>query len=351
MYNERMKFPPCHRLLRRPVKTLTGSLLLVLACRLVWIAARSETSSTILADHVYQATRGAVDLRRTSVFELSAIEQADYWISELDRIVEAEPDRADLAIGAAWCLCAFRQRFPLRVEASQSDLLPFVDRSSHSWGSDRAFEIFAARCWRKCAELAERATRLQPDDVRWWRARSLLDTTRSSNWREALNKASRHDPENALYDYLAAAHLWNQSYREVHDERGDSYEMAVGQLIEEGRACFDAGQAKAFLAYGIAGLPSIAEVLDRSTLSADDKVVLSAIHELPRYAYPLSDLMHLQNERAELAKRSGDQVAAIALHRQNMHLLSQAVSAGEPIGSRYTLVMTIDRLAGGQRFS
>ena len=59
----------------------------------------------------------------------------------------------------------------------------------------------------------------KPEDVRWWRLRALLlvsnnlygsqNEPRDPDWLNILEQCKSHDPDNALYDYLAAWQFWD----------------------------------------------------------------------------------------------------------------------------------------------
>jgi hypothetical protein len=83
-------------------------------------------------------------------------------------------------------------------------------------------EEFERLCRNECIAKIEMAVRLDGADVELRRARALLlffqthflvfdSKLRRDDWRQVLDECSRADPDNALYDYLAAAHLWTSS--------------------------------------------------------------------------------------------------------------------------------------------
>src|SRR5690606_2473370 len=68
-------------------------------------------------------------------------------------------------------------------------------------------------------ELAGTAARLEPANIHWWRYYAQLLarcsrfsddlTPRDPDWVTVLDECARHDPDNALYDYLAARFFWD----------------------------------------------------------------------------------------------------------------------------------------------
>jgi hypothetical protein len=161
--------------------------------------------------------------RLTSASEFVSLreppEQADYWLAEVDRIVSGPGDAARLAMGAASILDAPAQGYvATRLGPA---VFPGLQKLAFA-GIERAEAVFESRCRAKCLELAKRATDLQPANVNWWRMRAMLtfglaidgtreQVPRTGEWQTVLAEAASHDPDNALYDYLAAIHLWRAS--------------------------------------------------------------------------------------------------------------------------------------------
>lgn len=141
-------------------------------------------------------------------------------------------------------------------------------------GLKAAEDAFEAQCKERCLELAAQATEADPTNVDWWRLRALLiwrysmysydDSPRVDNWLEILQDASQHDPENALYDYLAAHFYWESS-AEV-DFQGETEQLAVkdAERFDRGVHHFEQGQKRTFFVVGDAGFaPAVLAEADR----------------------------------------------------------------------------------------
>ncbi len=94
---------------KRPRRRLLlwGGLLLVflvLAVRLAWVASRTETGWETITQQWRDATVGLVLGNHVPVGSLEPIDQAEFWLRETDRILAADPDNAELAMGAALVL-------------------------------------------------------------------------------------------------------------------------------------------------------------------------------------------------------------------------------------------------------
>ena len=144
---------------------------------------------------------------------LEPIDQAEFWLRETDRILAADPDNAELVMGAALVLDSpgfgFFVRHMKHNNVPNATAVPYPELDYDA--VERATELFEAKCRPRCLALAAKATELQPTEVRWWRMRAMLlfrnhkdtgprDLDRLKLWTEC----AKHDPENALYDYLTA---------------------------------------------------------------------------------------------------------------------------------------------------
>ncbi|MCH7727628.1 MAG: hypothetical protein IH991_14265, partial [Planctomycetes bacterium] len=83
-----------------------------------------------------------------------------------------------------------------------------------------------------------------------------LGGPRSAEWLNVLEEASRHDPDNALYDYLAAIHLWRASVEydfHPHYDRGlREVEIMNQELFRRAMEFAKRGPSKPFLTAGFA---------------------------------------------------------------------------------------------------
>lgn len=199
---------------------------LIAAARLTFVASNTESGWGFIATQWQDAAFGLFGLGHTLIGDKAPVEQATFWLSEVDRVIAEYPESASVHMGAAWVLDSpgtgfqrdlWRRRYSFVGASPSARMEPDLDAIS------AATDKFREKCVKRCLELAERATQLEPADVRWWRMRALLQfeghglwtaeyfKPRNADWLEVLDECKKHDPENALYDYLAALQLWNAS--------------------------------------------------------------------------------------------------------------------------------------------
>ena len=100
---------------------------------------------------------------------------------------------------------------------------------------------------------------------------------RSRDWLAVLNECALHDPDNALYDYLAAMFLWNEagavdlSFTQRWPEGELTVTAKDKQLFEQGLRQFESGQTKKYLVLDEAARPAIAELLALSRIRRIDR--------------------------------------------------------------------------------
>ena len=196
-------------------------LLLILSLRLIWVASHTETGWLLLKRQWQDATVGMVKGEQIPIFRQEPIDQADFWLKEVKRITDADPENAELAMGAAILLDSPGYGFVYRYSTIFKQSGPAgVSQQIDSSGVGHAIGLFENKCKEQCLKMAARATELQPESVDWWRLRALLLTSgnlygsknqiRDPDWLTILDQCIKHDPDNAFYDYLAAWQLWNE---------------------------------------------------------------------------------------------------------------------------------------------
>ena len=97
---------------------ITGALFLlatVLIARLIWIASQTETGWSLLKRQWLDATVGLVLGEQVPISRQEPADQADFWLKEVKRITDAEPDNAELAMGAAIALRFTRNRISISL--------------------------------------------------------------------------------------------------------------------------------------------------------------------------------------------------------------------------------------------
>jgi hypothetical protein len=230
----------------------------------------------------------------------------------------------------------YQGKYLKKIESIPSfGAFPELDRE----GVKRAELAFQSLCREKALELAAQATELDPANVDWWRLRAILLTSYPSysrdesavvtNWVEILDQCARHDPDNALYDYLAAYFYWESSA--VMEPSGSKRQLVVkdAERFDQGVDRFARAQDKRFFAIGDAGFTAVADFLRRTSIPLVDHEQIAnsrAIHL--RRSLLLRDIWRWQGLRADQTAAAGDIGAALTMKRQNLRLTNQYTSTG-----------------------
>ncbi|NQT35926.1 MAG: hypothetical protein HQ581_00465, partial [Planctomycetes bacterium] len=251
-------------------------LALALGARLAWVASQLETGAETLALSWRGATLGQVGWPRVPLCDRPAADQADFWLAEVDRILAEREPSAELLMGAAWLLDWPGSSDPYN-DLSPAGLAqggPFPPDGDGSSGY-RA-EEFEAKCSARCLELATAATEREPGNVGLWRMRALLlfrfsygnDTqdARRADWRAQLDECARHDPDNALYDYLAARHLWRGNLQSDWHGDDEVFWVEDPERFAEGTARLEQGLKKKHFTVGATAIPGAAELVRHARL-------------------------------------------------------------------------------------
>ena len=167
------------------------------------------------------------------------------------------------------------------------------------------------------------------------------------------DECARHDPENALYDYLAANHFWDNSADVGFSGNDDHMIVKDVKHFEEGISRFERGQTKPVFAVGDAGFTATAAFLDHShlLLTSHISIINSRTIHLHRQSL-LRGVWRWQDYRAKAAADTGNIGGALYLHRQNLHLIAQYVDVGPttaydivPIGSKVATTISMRNLS------
>lgn len=313
-------------------------LVIGLAVRLFWRASQMETGLETLSTNWRDATIGWAVGDYQPIASREPQEQAEYWLAEVDRVLEAHPDDAQLMMGAAIVLDSPGRGFVVRyvkrlqVLAAAGTFPEFDDE-----GIKRAEDAFEDRCRHRCLELAAAAARSAPGDLLLWRLVALLQERRSmrspsaprhSDWLDALEECARHDPDNALYDYMAASYYWRAAAKVDYSASERSLVIKDGDKFQLGTARFERGQTKPQFVVGDAGITAVTAFLlhTRTPLTDQEQIVNS--RDIPvRQSALLHDLWQWQDLRAK-QQAAGNLAAALRLSRQNLRLIAQYQTAG-----------------------
>ncbi len=316
---------------------------LVLALRLGRVVSQSETGMQTLLMGWRDGTVGLWRERPTPLVQRYPAEQAGFWLRETKRLEDHTSKDARLAIGAALVLDNASPGYANRL-LTDNDMLGGGVVIPEQSTFDRLGvleESFESSCGKRSQQLVRRAIELEPSTAEWWRLRALLlwgrgiyfspARLRVANWREVLDECARHDPENALYDYLAADYCWRTS---IDSAKGDGDRLVVRdqRLFDEGERFFLRAQSRQYLAIGDASYPAVVEFLRRSRAPLADQPTIARTRTIQlRGSSMLADLWRNVNRRASAAAERGDWQAALALHRQNLRLVEQCAAGSSAV--------------------
>lgn len=338
-----------HRLLIRAVYFAIGVALCVGAIRLALVATKSESGWSTIASQWQEALFGRLGAGYTAIGDREPIDQAEFWLAEMERLRIDDSESASMLMGAAWMLDSPGINFIYKhVEQKQfpgtAHFFTFPDEKTIA----SAIRQFQNRCQTKCLEYADLATELEPNDVRWWRMRAMLlfegntlftgleFEPRQDNWIQILDDCIVHDPDNALYDYLAAIQLWSDSC-EVDWPDNPNWPPDQSKLTIHDQAKFDRGtqrfsaaQKKPFLAVGESGYPAIAEFVDQSSLYKSDQADTAVSRMLAiRQSHLFLRLWRSLEAQADHATQQPDLERNVEILKQCLRLYEQAIVPAE----------------------
>jgi len=315
---------------------------LALGIRVVSVAAYSETGWEVLSGTWLEATIGRLGYSHHPIQNQDAAEQAQFWLAEAERICDGEvPPTADILMGAAWVLDSpvFGNGAKyVRPEQGVFELGPQLDVAS----MERAAAEFERQCRDACTRYAARATELEPQNREWWRMRALLLFDRSSfgaqfkprtaNWAAVLKDSSKHDPNNALYDYLAALCYWIMS-GEFDD--GGGVNIHEQGPFEQGTEHYQRGLREEQLLFGTGCFPALAEFLTLSSVSMTEAAEVAGHSSIENIAtVPLVKLLRWQIAVADEYRSTNDVAGAVGVLRRFLRVPGQVLRSGEPAGQR-----------------
>jgi hypothetical protein len=154
---------------------------------------------------------------------------------------------------------------------------------------------------------------------------------RVQDYLSVLDERQLHDPDNALYDYLAALQLWNKSARyeapkDVDDDRFWILIVEDQETFEKANDRFSQAQSKPFLAIGEQVYKSIVEFLAKSTLFRIEQAEVAVSRLVTfRQTTLFIRLVRWQDVRAEHAVTQGDKSEQTGILLQNLRLFDQAI--------------------------
>ena len=207
---------PVSKAARSPRKRLllTGIvvlLLLIPLVRLAWVTSRTETGWETISQQWRDATVGLVAGEHQPISSREPVEQAAFWLRETQRIVAAEPENPELAMGAALLLAspAWASSFAIFASAaSPAPRLPQLHRSDRP-----SRQHLQEQCHPSAWQWPPRQQNCNPTSRAGGgcgrccslpvKSRRPSRAARVPDWLGVLRQCRKHDPDNALYDYLA----------------------------------------------------------------------------------------------------------------------------------------------------
>lgn len=196
---------------------LVGALISSFVWCVVCLDWNGQTQGLIAEGFVGAAKSMTSDREASIVLELPG-RQAQYWLQQVENQDAAGNLSANELMGAALVL-----DHPSQAYLSSE----FATKAKKRYGEDvfavlgREHVEFEHLCFQSCLSLAKRATEANPHDTELHRVRAMLlfhpsssspeFPIRSDSWMQILSVCSQHDPDNGLYDYLAAVECWRTS--------------------------------------------------------------------------------------------------------------------------------------------
>lgn len=311
-----------------------------LALRLVWVASQTETGWETIVVSWHEATLGRVGLARNQIEFDAAESHVQFWRERLVPVIERSSQRADSATAAARVV----EQHVWGLRGGLVDLPGFTC-------SDNT-QLFAPGFWEKLGEdyaqasaptileFASIATTLEPDRPEHWRRQALLLIRgyplqpRIAEWREVLAEAECHDPNNALYDYIATICLWNASSRSDVDFSARWIVVEDDRLFDKGWQSFEQGLARDYFRIEVVDAEAIYRVLSQSPLTHLEASRIAMHRSLQDHTRDLLDRLVRHIEwQAESKRREGDFRGALEL----LQSANGAIDQFEPqtgVGSR-----------------
>lgn len=315
----------------------------VLGTRLAWRLSVSEMGWSPHLDQWASVATSLVGVEHREIGDQDPADQAKFWLSEVERIGPANDD-PEMAMGAAWMLDAPQFGF-IRRHVRMKEGMDFPGMPA-SWRRELDDETIAAMteeyerlCRQECLARIETAIRLDDANVQLRRARALLlfqtkfmsldSEPRQDDWLSVLGECAEADPENALYDYLAALHLWTSSADYDWEEDGYVLSIEDKNRFEEGNARLAAGLGKSHLRFGTEGYAATFEFLEETSVSRFDYLNAAGSRQIDsRATNLLYRIMRWESVQSDVEKRAGRFDEAVGAVRRVLAISEQVTEAG-----------------------
>lgn len=336
-----------------------------LTLRWFWLIQQSDTGWAPHRETWVISAAGLLERDYLRLRDADPAVQAEFWLQEIDRIPETQTD-PELALGAAWMLDGpeygflrryYRRRADFSPYFPTTDLLPVTARMELDDAAvERALDEFESRCRERCLEQIETATRLDQDNPEVWRAQALLlfeekafssaEGPRREDWLLVLDICRDHDPENALYDYLAARQLGLESAEYLIEQDILQVNDPIG--FRQSNEFMAAGLKKPRLQFGTAHEPATLALLRRTSLPTEryPEVAAGRLTDHRASTLKLRGLLIWQAQRAMTSLHEGDVHAAVERRRELARIEEQLVPEGNTVNRADVVPLRPLRLAG-----
>jgi len=316
-----------------------------------WHASHTTVGWDLIRHDWCQTLATFVGIDRIALSAREPEDQARFWLKEVERL-GPEKGTPNVAAGGAWVLDAPDTKFLQRHFRENKAVhgFPGLPLGAHVEldhdAVSRAVNKFEDLCHERCIGLMEHATSIEPTNIDMWRTRALLlfredvlglgCTPRRADWQVVLDECAQHDPENALYDYLAALCEWRSSA----DRRLDGTDFIVHVREEAGFARgnrrFGLGLEKSTLLFGASGHHDTMAFLELSSISSTDRLTAAESRAIDsRAANLLFSLFRWQHTQYSVQRRNGDPEAAADTLRRISLIVRQVSTTGDSAGMLY----------------
>ncbi len=290
-----------------------------------------ETGWETVTSHVHHGTFGWF-ANGVPLEERLPSQQARFWLPTLERITKANPDSAELHMAAAMILAQFSDRCYQRNFVSKNKETGRNEYDHEAF--DRAKFEYRERCRPRCMDYANKAAELEPDAGHWWQIRAIL-AVRSSwfdqapavkNWQSILAESEAHDPGNALYDYLAANQLWQQSTNYEYRDDEPVLEITDGELYRQNLESLKRGMKKPLrLPYRVAG-DGVESIFGRTGISAGAREAWTSSTQWYSSAWSLVySFANSERYRAEMLLKNERPQEAVDAHWRSIRIHEQGI--------------------------
>lgn len=329
----------------RWISAAIGLILVGFCLRLGWTVWRTETGGESVWNQWRAATVGWF-VEANPLHERLPVDQAKFWLKEVERIVAEHPSDPEILMGAALVLdspCSdFETARFLAAEPKLGGVLP-LHRSVDSEGIRLANLEYEHLCGGRCAELAHSAQQIEPEKQNMSRLAALLllksegyyrvAAPRTSEWISRLEEYRQVDVENGFYDYLVAIADWEESLRLERNPAERESCLVVGDAarFDRGAHSFSCGQQRNFVSMGGHEASAVAKFLNLTSLSnlEKEKVLHGRKLSLLRRSSLFRAAWRWQWELARAKREKNDAAAALELLRQDLQFIDQYVAGDE----------------------